>query len=143
MVTACLDQTSILRDCNWTPTHNPNGWVFVYELSGFGFESSCSHLNFRFHACSEQGVPWHSGNYRFWIHSETRSWHDKKIQSILLILGLSPLPILLPKYGIKYVMKSKQHAPLQFLKVILKNVFRRVALVDFAKHMCDNWLLYN
>ena len=24
-----------------------NGWVFVYELSGCGFESSCSHLNFR------------------------------------------------------------------------------------------------
>ena len=23
----------------------PNGWVFLYELSGFGFESSCSHLN--------------------------------------------------------------------------------------------------
>ena len=22
----------------------PNGWVYVYELSGFGFESSCSHL---------------------------------------------------------------------------------------------------
>ena len=23
----------------------PNGWVFLYELSGSGFESSCSHLN--------------------------------------------------------------------------------------------------
>ena len=23
----------------------PNGWVFVYKLSGSGFESSCSHLN--------------------------------------------------------------------------------------------------
>ena len=22
-----------------------NGWVFVYELSGCGFESSCSHFN--------------------------------------------------------------------------------------------------
>ena len=58
-----------------------NGWVFVYELSGCGFESSCSHLNFRFRACFEQGVPWHSGNYRVWIHSETRTWHDKNIQS--------------------------------------------------------------
>ena len=38
-----------------------NGWVFVYKLSGCGFESSCSHLNFRFHICFEQGVPWHSG----------------------------------------------------------------------------------
>ena len=23
-----------------------NGWVFVYELSGFGFESCCCHLHF-------------------------------------------------------------------------------------------------
>ena len=37
-----------------------NGWVFNDELSGSGFESSCSHLNFRFRACFEQGVPWHS-----------------------------------------------------------------------------------
>ena len=50
-----------------------NGWVFVYELGGCGFESSCSHLNFRFRACFEQGVFWHSGNYRVWIHSETRT----------------------------------------------------------------------
>ena len=53
------------------------GGVFVFELSGCGFESSCSHLNFRFHACLEQGVPWHSGNNRAWIHSETRTWHDR------------------------------------------------------------------
>ena len=55
-------------------------WVFVYELSGSGFKSSCSHLTFRFRACFEQRVPWHSGNYRVWIHSETRTWHDKNIQ---------------------------------------------------------------
>ena len=58
-----------------------NGWVFLYELSGCGFESSCSHLNFRFHACFKQGVPWHSRNYGAWIHSETHTWHDKNIQS--------------------------------------------------------------
>ena len=55
-------------------------WVFIYELSDFGFESSSSHLNFRFRACSEQGVSWHSGNCRVWIHSEMRTWHDKNIQ---------------------------------------------------------------
>ena len=58
----------------------PNGWVFIYELSGYGFESSCSHLNFRFCACFKQGVPWHPGNYRVWRHSEMRTWHDKNIQ---------------------------------------------------------------
>ena len=59
-----------------------NGWVFVYELSGCGFQSHCSHLNFRFRACFEQGVPWHSGNYWVWLHSETRTWYDKNIQSL-------------------------------------------------------------
>ena len=58
-----------------------NDWVFVYELSGCGFESRCSHLIFRYGACLEQGVHWHSGNCRVWIHSQTRTWHDKNIQS--------------------------------------------------------------
>ena len=31
-------------------------------------------------ACFKQGVPWHSGHYRVWIHSEMRTWHDKNIQ---------------------------------------------------------------
>ena len=60
----------------------PNGWVFIYELNGSEFESSCSHLNFRFCVCFEQGVPWHLGNYRVWIHFETHMWHDKNIQSV-------------------------------------------------------------
>ena len=59
-----------------------NGWVFVYELSGSGFESSCSHLNFSF----KQRVPWHSGSCRVWIHSETRAWHDKNIQFLRFLL---------------------------------------------------------
>ena len=54
--------------------------MFIYKLSGCGFKSSCSHLNFKFRACFEQGVPWHSDNYRVWIHSEMRTWHDKNIQ---------------------------------------------------------------
>ena len=36
------------------------GWVFVYKLSGCGFESRCFHLNFRYGPCFEQRVPWHS-----------------------------------------------------------------------------------
>ena len=58
-----------------------NGWVFIDVLSGCGFQSSCSHLNFRFRDCFEEGVPRHSGNYRIWIHSESRTWHDKNIES--------------------------------------------------------------
>ena len=64
------------------------GWVFVYELSGCGFESRCSHLNFRFRARSEQGVPWHSGNYRVWIRSDTRTWHDNNIKSFSVKLQI-------------------------------------------------------
>ena len=59
----------------------PNGRVFVLKLSGSEFESSCSHFTFRFHASFEQGVPWHSGNYRLWIHSEALTWHNKNLQS--------------------------------------------------------------
>ena len=54
-----------------------NGWVFVYELSGCRFDSSCSHLNFTFPVCFEQGVPWHSCNYRVWIHFKMHAWHDE------------------------------------------------------------------
>ena len=75
-------------ECNWSRTHQRtlrlywvNGWVLVDELSDCGFESSCSELKFRFRASFEQGVPWHSVNYIVWIHSETRTWHDKNIQS--------------------------------------------------------------
>ena len=99
-----------LGDCNWTRMQNhlvceqdlticpnwpnptiwpnwpnlticPNGWVFVDEVSGSGFEWTSCHLNFRFRTCLQKGVPWHSANYRVWIHSETCTWHDKKIES--------------------------------------------------------------
>ena len=68
--------SQILRRPVWI-----NGWVFVYELSGCGFQSRYSNLIFRYRTCFEEGVPWHSGKYRLWIHSETRTWHDKNIQS--------------------------------------------------------------
>ena len=32
-----------------------NGWLFVYKLSGCGFDSYCSHLNFRCRTCLKQG----------------------------------------------------------------------------------------
>ena len=66
------------RDCNWTRTHNH--LVRKRTLNHLAKLASCSHLNFRFCACFEQGFLWHPGNYRVWIHSETRTWHDKNIQ---------------------------------------------------------------
>ena len=59
----------------------PNGWVFVYELSHYKSESSCSPLNFGFRACFMQRVPWHSDKYRVWIHFERHARHDKDIES--------------------------------------------------------------
>ena len=41
-----------------------------------------NHLNFRYRVCFEQGVPWHWGKYRVWIHSEKLTWHDKNIQPL-------------------------------------------------------------
>ena len=58
-----------------------NVWVFVYEIIGCGFKSCWSHLNFRYCACLEQGVSWHSGKHRVWIHLWMGAWHDKNIQS--------------------------------------------------------------
>ena len=57
--------------------------------------------------------------------------------------GSSQLQILPLKFGIKHLTKSKKQAPVQFLKVKLKNGCHRVPLVDFAKHMWDKLVLYN
>ena len=42
----CTDKYSEHSSIIWTVW--PNGWVFVYELSGSEFESSCSHYNYHF-----------------------------------------------------------------------------------------------
>ena len=41
------------------------------------------HLNFRYRACFKEGVPWHSGNYRVYVHSEMHTWHNNNIQGLL------------------------------------------------------------
>ena len=58
--------------------------MFVFELSGSGFESSCSHLNFRFRACFEQRVPWHFYNYRVdSLWSAYVAWQEHTVSSII------------------------------------------------------------
>ena len=59
----------------------PNVWVFVYKLRCCGFESCCSHLNFRYCTCFDQKFHWHPGKYRMWIDLEMRTWDSKNIQS--------------------------------------------------------------
>ena len=51
------------------------------QIKWFRVRVQFSHLNFRFCACLEQGVPWYSGNYAMWIHSETRTRQDNNLQS--------------------------------------------------------------
>ena len=38
--------TYFINEHSTTSPNWPNGWVLVYELSGCGFESSCSHKRF-------------------------------------------------------------------------------------------------
>ena len=59
-----------LSDWNWAWTHNH-----------LVRKRTLNHLGKL--ACFKQGAPWHSGNYRVGIRSETRMWHDKNIQKIL------------------------------------------------------------
>ena len=79
-----IDKYSLYGSVIWSVWLN--GWVFLYELSGYGFEYRYSHLKFRYHACFEQRVRWHSGNYRMQIHSLTCRRHDKNIQSTDLFI---------------------------------------------------------
>ena len=74
---------------------------FVYELCGCGFESRWSHLNVRYRAFFEQGVPWHSGKYKVYIHSETRTLHDKKIQWLSVCLQTKWLRVRIPLKSLK------------------------------------------
>ena len=104
------------------------------ELSGSGFESSCNHFTFRFRTCFEQGVPWHSGNYRVWIHSETRTWHDKNIQSFRN--NMKNLWIVYNSEEVHYLIKLKVLSKTNSYADIFKNVsncFFYVVLVTVKK----------
>ena len=78
----------VLSDCNGTRTHNHlvwlNGWMFVYELSGCGFEPRFSHLTSDFAPDSSKEFLGIQVTI-VWIHSETRTWHDKE-HTVLLVL---------------------------------------------------------
>ena len=103
-----------------------NGLVFVYRLSGSGCDSRCSHLKFRFRACFEQGVPWHSGNYGVWIHSETRAWHDKNIQSSHIV----------------FLIKKRRSADAQYWIVTLSNWKKQPLEVFYKNAVLTNFEIF-
>ena len=53
----------------------------------------------------EQGVRWHAGNQKMWIHTETRTWHDKNIQMLsTLVLNFFKYFNLLVGYNMWYLL---------------------------------------
>ena len=65
--------------CKWTLNHLAKlaEWLscvvstYLYDTFDFMFLSCYVHV-------SDPGVPWNSGKCRGWIHSETRTWHDRE-----------------------------------------------------------------
>ena len=56
-------------------------WLSVrLRTIGCWFKSCYIHLNFRYSAGFDQTISCHSGHYRVWIHSKTRTWHEKKMR---------------------------------------------------------------
>ena len=82
--------TRLLSDCIGTRTHNHLVCKQTRSLS-----QTKSSLIFRqlqsVDSTIECGVPWHSGNYRVWIHSETHTWHDKNIQPDCYLMRFTSL----------------------------------------------------
>ena len=67
-----------LSDCNWTRTQ---GHLFRKRTKWFWVRVQLQSLKLQISRLLRARISWHSGNYRVWIHSETRTWHDRNIQS--------------------------------------------------------------
>ena len=79
--TPCSKQSRILKFMWLQLDSNPQPLSLQTNTQPLTELCCGSSFKFRFCASFEQGVPWHSGNYRLWIHSETCMWHDKNIHS--------------------------------------------------------------
>ena len=89
----------IWSDCNWTRTQNHlvRKWTLSYlakllsvhlQTKSFWVWVQLQSLNFQISRLLQTGmagVPWHSGNYRVWIHSKMRTWHDKNMQCMICL----------------------------------------------------------
>ena len=84
-----------------------NDWAFVYEISGCGIDSCCSYLNFRYHACFEQGAPWYSDNCWVYIHSKTWIWHDKKNTQLKHFLPLYTVLLIYSKVKASQILHGE------------------------------------
>ena len=71
-----LKKSSLADCCNFTVKILRKSWKSAKQ-SCYWLISILQQLQF----IEIQAVPWHSGSYRVWIHSETRTWHDNNIHS--------------------------------------------------------------
>ena len=114
--------------CNWTRTQN-----HLVLKRTLNHRTLNSHFTFRFCACFEEGVPWHSGNCRVWIHSRTRTWHDKNIQ--LRAYGFSKQAF---SFMCSYLKNKRQRVQISNKFSSLKEVIARV-----PQGSIDGPLLFN
>ena len=87
--------------------------------AGFTFND---HLKNLINKAHKQQI--YSGNYRVWIHSETRTWHDKNMQSTDLFPKfehISPRPDLITIY--KLLASLYLDCSILFTKKIINDLF--------------------
>ena len=102
------------------------------------FESRCSHLIFRYSTCFEQGVRWHSGNYRVWIHSETCTEHDKNIQTKISFSNVAGFLYLVVSLLLFYCLTK---AGISFRKNTAEKARKYCFLFLEADHLLNLWPL--
>ena len=83
--------------CNWNQTHNhlvrkrtlnhlaklasSAKWLSVrLRTKWLWLRFQLPSINLQISRLFQARSSWHSGNYRVWIHSKTRTWHDKNNQ---------------------------------------------------------------
>ena len=74
-----------LSDCNSTQTWNYflTKWLSVrLQNKRLWVQVQLQSLKLQIQYLFRVRVPWHSFNYRGWIHSKTRMWHDKNIYAV-------------------------------------------------------------
>ena len=105
-------------------------------------------LNFRYHACFEEGVSWNSGNYIMYIQSEMCTWDDNKIQGLHV-----PGTIKIITTMIHYcycLMAYLKWRPIIWYRIIDKHVilffyvkmFKATGDSFYLEIVCPDWDIY-
>ena len=71
---------------------------------------------------------WHSGNHRAWIHSETRTWHNKNIQSYSRIFRILFIPDI---FRILVHSYHKAYSGSRYIHNTILNIFTKASSWTF------------